>query len=216
MGMEHYWSQAADYLSFLMQNQKEIQRAAALLTKITEQNRLIHIFGAQPFTSSLIATVFFRGGGLANLNPIMDPSLDIAHGAWRSSLCRDLKGLAPCVLDYYENIQPGDAMLLLSEDPSSRLFREAVEHSLAKQLPVIVVAPLSQTTVEGCLCIDLGAAPSLSDGLLAAGFSMVLDLLLQQAAEGCKAPPRWQGRGFPTTGGNEEILDAYWERIRHL
>lgn len=214
--MERYLSQAAAYLPSLGQNQKEIRQAAALLAETTNQNRLIHIFGAQPFTSSLIGTVFFRGGGLANLNPILDPSLDIAHGAWRSSLCRDLEGLAPCVLDYYENIQPGDAILLLSEDPSSRMFREAVEHALGKELRGIVIAPLFQKTVEGCISIDLGPAENLADGMMAAAFSIVLDVLLQKAAEGCKVPPLWQGRGFPKSSGNEKTLDAYLERIRHL
>lgn len=212
--MKQYLNQAAGRIAGLSSQQAALEKAAGLLADAIDGGGLIHIFGAQPFAAALISQVFYRGGGLAALNPILDPALDVAHGAWRSALCRELEGFAPSVLEYYETIAPGDCLLLLSVEAHSLHFREALAWGNQKGLNVVALLPLEGPPPGGCTLIDLG--PPGSDGQLAAAFSLTLEWLLQRGAALAKAPPCWRGRGVPETGANRALLDEYLSRIRHL
>ena len=69
--------------------------------------------------------IFFRPGCFANVNPIYDPAFANSHGAYRSELCRPLDGLAVRILEYYEYVEPGDPLLLLTFDADSTALRQA-------------------------------------------------------------------------------------------
>ena len=61
--------------------EKNLDAAAALMADAIENDRLIHVYGGGGHTTLPVGEMFFRAGGLANINPVMEPALsDAAPG----------------------------------------------------------------------------------------------------------------------------------------
>ncbi len=58
-----------------------IEKAADLLVTAIEQDRLIHVYGGGGHTTLVMGEMFFRAGGLANINPIMETGLSVFNQA---------------------------------------------------------------------------------------------------------------------------------------
>jgi len=88
-----------------------IRKAGALIADATQQDRLIHVYGGGGHTVMMVCEMFFRAGGLANINPIFGHDI--------SPLCQALKylevertpGYANCLIRYY-NVSAGDLLIL--------------------------------------------------------------------------------------------------------
>lgn len=59
------------------EQQENIERAAARMADAIEQDRLIHVYGGGGHTTLVMGEMFFRAGGLANINPIMETGLSV-------------------------------------------------------------------------------------------------------------------------------------------
>jgi len=86
MKMEHndsgYLSQVIDLLKKVEKEQSEnIDKAAELMAGAIEKNQLIHVYGGGGHTTLVMGEMFFRAGGLANINPIMEPGLSVFNQA---------------------------------------------------------------------------------------------------------------------------------------
>jgi uncharacterized phosphosugar-binding protein len=81
---------------------KNIARAGAMIADAYEQDRLVHIYGGGGHTVMMVCEMFFRAGGLANVNPIFGHDI--------SPLCQALKyleierttGYGACLIRYYQ------------------------------------------------------------------------------------------------------------------
>ncbi len=50
-----------------------IDKAAELMASAIEKDELIHVYGGGGHTTLVMGEMFFRAGGLANINPVMEP-----------------------------------------------------------------------------------------------------------------------------------------------
>ena len=191
-------------------------RAADILADVTNRDGLIHLFAVHPRCAHLPDAVFFRGGALANLNPVYDPALDFAHGAWRSALCQNLTGLARCILDYYENIAPGEALILLADSPSNALFTEAVSWAANAGLSCIAIVPADAELKEALLLSPCGASET--EDVKLQGCAQTLAKLLASAAGKAQNPPLWSGDNLPDESdpNNAALIERYLSRVKHL
>jgi uncharacterized phosphosugar-binding protein len=81
---------------------KNIARAGAMIADAYEQDRLVHIYGGGGHTVMMVCEMFFRAGGLANVNPIFGHDI--------SPLCQALKyleierttGYGACLIRSYQ------------------------------------------------------------------------------------------------------------------
>src|SRR3954463_10531631 len=62
-----------------------IKKAGAMMADAYQQDRLIHVSGGRGHTVMMVCEMFFRAGGLANINPIFGHDI--------SPLCQALKYL---------------------------------------------------------------------------------------------------------------------------
>ncbi len=58
-----------------------IDQAAELMAAAIEKDELIHVYGGGGHTTLVMGEMFFRAGGLANINPIMEPGLSVFNQA---------------------------------------------------------------------------------------------------------------------------------------
>jgi uncharacterized phosphosugar-binding protein len=199
---------------------RQIDAAAGLIADALSRGRLAHVFGTEAHTSALAGELFFKSGGLVGVNPLFDPALDLSHGAYRAALCRDMAGLAPCILDYYENIEPGDPIILLSGDPDSVIFEEAVGRAAEKGLNIIAIAPLGGSDGNASLkkagvVIDAHSGEDFG-GANTVCMSAILNCVAMRALKLAKGAETWNGGRLVEPDENKELIEKYIDRIKHL
>lgn len=110
---EKYLERLIELLEKMVEEQKlAIRQAAELVATAVAGGNVVHVFGAGH--SHIIAEeAFFRAGGLAPVNAILEPCLMLHEGASKSTRLENLSGLAQILLDYYE-VKKGDVLIVAS------------------------------------------------------------------------------------------------------
>lgn len=191
-----------------------IDMAAALLAEAARHEKMIHVFGVDVRAADIEGELFFRAGGLACIDPIYDPAFANSHGAYRSELCRPLDGLTPKILEYYEYVESRDPLVLLTFDPDSTAYAQAVAWAKEKCLTLITVIPQSPKSQEIAALPDVTIPFGLSYQTLC--MTAVLDEMMARTIERCPGAEVWQGDFFPDGEKNREAMEHWRWRIRHL
>lgn len=226
---EQYLETLSAHVLSLKQEARSLAAAADILAAAEASDRLIHVFGTEPAAASLITGLFFRPGALKQINPILDPSLDPAHGAYRSAMCLELDGLAPCILDYYEYVEAGEPILLLGSDPALPLFSQALVWAKRKGLRPIAVLSGDSASTPCDADVVLHTHGSYADTLVQAGgaaaggeqavlMAALLHALIIETLERLSDPAAhvWSGTHFVDIAENQAEIDRLLFRIRHL
>ena len=65
----------------ILQELPMIQRAASCLAEVIVQDKLVHVVGPGGHANIAVEEVFWRAGSLAPVNAILDPGINLIHGA---------------------------------------------------------------------------------------------------------------------------------------
>lgn len=77
-----YFERIVANLQQVNETQSEnIRKAGSLMADAIEQDRLIHVYGGGGHTTLCMGEMFFRAGGLSNINPIMETGLSVFNQA---------------------------------------------------------------------------------------------------------------------------------------
>lgn len=74
-------------------------------------DKLIHIIGPGGHSNKAVMEVFWRAGGLAPINAILDPGIALVHGARHSNIIERTPGYVKSVLNSYD-IKTGEVMII--------------------------------------------------------------------------------------------------------
>ncbi len=118
-----------------------IREAASLIANSLVNGGVLHVVGAGH--SAMVAEeLFYRAGGLAPVNPIIDTDITVAHGARRSTMMEDIVGYAEVLLKSAD-VRSGDSVLVVS---TSGVNVFPVEAGIkAKELGASVIAITSKS-----------------------------------------------------------------------
>lgn len=86
-------------------------KAAALLANAVAEDRLIHVIGPGGHSNMAAEEVFWRAGGLAPVNAMLDAGTNLIHGAKRSNYVERTPGYAKAVFDTY-GLKQGDVLVI--------------------------------------------------------------------------------------------------------
>jgi uncharacterized phosphosugar-binding protein len=89
-----------------------IQQTGKVLADVFSRDGLLHVFGCG-HSHMIEEELFFRAGGLVQVNPIFETSTMLHEGAVKSSQIERMSGYAQLVLERYA-VAPEDAMLIVS------------------------------------------------------------------------------------------------------
>lgn len=110
----NYLSAVTELLATIeREEQGSIDKAAEVLANATSQGRLIHVIGPGGHSNMAVEETFWRAGGLASINAILDPGTNLIHGARRSSMIERTPGYAKSVLDAY-GVENGDPLIIVN------------------------------------------------------------------------------------------------------
>ncbi len=90
-----------------------ISSAADLMAASVEKDELIHIIGTGGHSTLGAMELFWRAGSLANINPLLDPSIMPSNGALHSNWMERTEGLAPSIIKSY-GVKPGELMIIVN------------------------------------------------------------------------------------------------------
>jgi len=116
---------------------KHINQAAAIIYQAMRQKGLLHIF-CTGHSHMIAEEMFYRAGGLIQVNPILEPFLMQHEGAVRSTKFERLPGIAKIIFDSVDK-KPFEPFLIVSNSGINAVPIEMAECARANKNPVIVI-----------------------------------------------------------------------------
>lgn len=88
-----------------------IKAAASLMADAIQNDRLINVYAGGGHTTLAMGEMFFRAGGLANINPMMETALSVFNQALKYLELERTVNFGASIVKYYD-IQPGDVVII--------------------------------------------------------------------------------------------------------
>lgn len=114
-----------------------IKQAGELVAEAIVNGGILHVFGVG-HSHMLAEETFFRAGGLAAVNAILEPSLMLHQGVLKSARLENLSGFAQIILDYHE-VKEKDVLLLVSNSGVSVVPIEMAIEAKRRNVPTIAI-----------------------------------------------------------------------------
>ena len=107
------------YFESLMKNfkqvndtqQENIEKAAELMADAIANDRLINVYGGGGHTTLCMGEMFFRAGGLSNINPIMENGLSVFNQAGKYLELERTVNYGSAIMKYYD-LKKDDVLLI--------------------------------------------------------------------------------------------------------
>lgn len=142
--VEEYFAAAARVLQRLADEQREPIRAAGrIIAGAVARGGVLHVFGAG-HSHLLAEEAFFRAGGLAAVNPILDARLTFQHGIFESTRAERRPGYAREILAR-EEVHALDAAMIVSNSGRNAVPVEMALELRARRIPVIAVTSIAHS-----------------------------------------------------------------------
>ena len=107
-----YLPQIIELLTKIENEQYDNFRAAAeLMADAIQNDRLIHVFGGGGHTTLPVGEMFFRAGGLCNINPGVETGLSVFNQALKYLEFERSENYGDAIMRYYK-LQPGDVLII--------------------------------------------------------------------------------------------------------
>lgn len=91
--------------------EENIQKAAALMADAIAADRLISVYGGGGHTTLCMGEMFFRAGGLSNINPIMETGLSVFNQALKYLELERTVNYGSAIMKYYD-LQKDDVLII--------------------------------------------------------------------------------------------------------
>ncbi len=107
-----YYEMIIDNLERVNATQGEnIKRAAALMAQAIADDRLISVYGGGGHTTLPVGEMFFRAGGLACINPVMETGLSVFNQALKYLQLERTVNYGSAIVRYYE-LKKDDVLII--------------------------------------------------------------------------------------------------------
>lgn len=119
---------------------ENIRKASEWIATAIEEDRLIHAFGSG-HTHILVEEIWCRAGGLAPINPILDPDQMPYTGPFKGSALEKLEGFGTILFDTHD-AEAGDVMIVLSNSGRNPTPIEIAFAAKERGLQVIAITSM--------------------------------------------------------------------------
>ena len=242
---ENYIRELQNLLERIQRQQKDaITAAGHLVADALVADGVIHTFGTGH--SHLIADeAFFRAGGIAAINPILDERLVFLKGALESTRVERVSGLARALIEE-EQVGPNDVAIVISNSGRNNAPVEMALEMKSRGVRVIAITSVAQSSssiplhasgkrlfeladvvVDNCvppgdaLLTLPGLASRIGPSSTVAGAAIINSIMIEAVAEtlrrGARVPvlPSANIDGV-TEETLKELLGRYRGRVRYL
>jgi uncharacterized phosphosugar-binding protein len=107
-----FLEKAVELLKKVREGQAEnVDKASDLMVGAIEKDELIHVYGGGGHTTLVMGEMFFRAGGLANINPIMETGLSVFNQALKYLELERTVNYGSSIVKYYR-VKPGEVFII--------------------------------------------------------------------------------------------------------
>jgi uncharacterized phosphosugar-binding protein len=111
--LESYRQAITGLLDKIAGNIEAITKAARPIAEAIAHDDVVHVIGPGGHSNMAVEEAFWRAGGFAAINAILDPGTNLIHGAARSMIIERTPGYAISVLDAYRvGRKPGEVLII--------------------------------------------------------------------------------------------------------
>jgi uncharacterized phosphosugar-binding protein len=122
-----------------MSQSQAIARAGAMMADAYEQDRLIHVYGGGGHTVMMVCEMFFRAGGLANVNPVYGHDISPLCQATKYIQIERITGYGACLIRYYD-VKKDDLLIIFHNIGYNPTTIDAAEEAKQRGAKIIAVS----------------------------------------------------------------------------
>jgi uncharacterized phosphosugar-binding protein len=127
-------------LELINQTQEEaIKTAGKLMADAIEADRLIHVYGGGGHTTLPVGEMFFRAGGLANINPVMETALSVFNQALKYLELERTVNFGSSIVKYYD-LKPNDVLIIFHNIGINPATIDAAAEAKSRGVKIIAVS----------------------------------------------------------------------------
>ncbi len=135
-----YYAKIIENLEMVNQNEESnLDAAAALMADAISADRLIHVYGGGGHTTLPVGEMFFRAGGLANIDPVMEPALSVFNQALKYLELERTVNFGASIVKYYR-LQKDDVLIIFHNIGINPATIDAAMEAKAAGVKIIAVS----------------------------------------------------------------------------
>lgn len=140
MYTQQYWDIIKDNIEKINHKQGEnVKAAAKLMADAIENDRLIGVYGGGGHTTLCMGEMFFRAGGLANINPIMETGLSVFNQALKYLEFERTVNYGAAIIKYYD-LKKDDLLIIFHNIGINPATIDAAEEAKKRGVKIIAVS----------------------------------------------------------------------------
>jgi len=118
---------------------QNFKAAGRMIADACAEDRLIHVYGGGGHTCLMVAEMFFRAGGLANVNPIIGHDISPFCQALKYLEVERTTGYARCLIRYY-GVSRGDLLIIFHNIGMNPTTIDAADEARSRGARIIAVS----------------------------------------------------------------------------
>ena len=118
---------------------ENIQKAASLMADAIQNDRLISVFGGGGHTTLPLGEMFFRAGGLACINPVMETGLSVFNQALKYLELERTVNYGSSILKYYD-LKEGDLLIIFHNIGINPATIDAAEEAKKRGCKIVAIS----------------------------------------------------------------------------
>ncbi|MGI5923321.1 MAG: sugar isomerase domain-containing protein [Lentisphaeria bacterium] len=116
-----------------------ITRAAGMMADAIADDKLIHVYAGGGHTTLAMGEMFFRAGGLANINPLMETALSVFNQALKYLELERTVNFGRSIVKYYD-LQKDDLLIIFHNIGINPATIDAADEAKLRGAKIIAVA----------------------------------------------------------------------------
>src|SRR3954462_10314617 len=116
-----------------------IAKAGAMIADAYQQDRLIHVYGGCGHTVMMVCEMFFRAGGLANVNPVYGHDISPLCQATKYLQIERTTGYANCLIRYYD-VKKDDLLIIFHNIGMNPTTIDAADEAKKRGAKIIAIS----------------------------------------------------------------------------
>ena len=118
---------------------ENFKKAGVMIADNYAEDRLLHVYGGGGHTCLMMCEMFFRAGGLANVNPIMGHDMSPFCQALKYLEVERTTGYANCLIRYY-GVSEGDLLIIFHNIGMNPTTIDAAEEAKKAGAKIIAIS----------------------------------------------------------------------------
>lgn len=118
---------------------ENIKKGAELMFDAIKNDRLISVYGGGGHTTLPVGEMFFRAGGLCNINPIMEPALSVFNQALKYLELERTENFGRAIIRYYD-LKKDDLLIIFHNIGINPATIDAADEAKKRGVKIIAVS----------------------------------------------------------------------------